>query len=642
MDKQWKLLEPVRVGTRLFKNRMIMAPMETRLSNPDGSSTREMAAYYAARAKGGVAAIVVENTFVDSKASRSSLVSSGLHNDHMIASKYLVAEAIKENGAVAILQLSHGGRQANAGATGLPAVAPSAVACKVVQREPHPLTLEEIHEIEDAFVAAALRAKRAGFDGVEIHGAHGYLISSFLSPYTNKRTDEYGGSLENRGRFPRVIARRIREAVGPDYIVGYRISGAEFVDGGLTIEEACAFARTIEDTVDYIHVSAGNYETMAAWMIPPFYIPPAPIVDLAARMKQAVRIPVITVGALDAELGEQALAEGKADLVAYGRALIADPELPNKIATGRVDEIRPCCRGNEGCISLFFAGAPIRCEVNPLCGRETEIRLEKVEQPRNVVIAGGGIAGLEAARVATEIGHRVTLLEQSDRLGGHYIEGSEPDFKRESRRLLDWEIRAVGKSGARVLTNTPATPAAIASYHPDVLIVAVGSDYARPSIAGIDKAVLPDAALMQPERVGRRVIVVGGGMVGSETALSLAGKGKQVTIVEMLPDICQEDEPLSQVAVKAKLAERGVKIVTNCRVTEVLDDGVRATDAGGNSLHLSADTTVVALGLQARHAPELENLAAQTFHIGDCVDARKIFNGFHEAWHAVMSIRSAA
>jgi len=618
-----------------------MAPMETRLSNPDGSSTKAMADYYENFAKEGVAAIIVENSFIDGKASRSSLVSSGIHNDHMIGSHYLVAEAIKMHGSVAILQLSHGGRQAVGGATGLPPRAPSAVTCNVIQRDPEPLCIEEIIEIEDAFAAAALRAQGAGFDGVEIHGAHGYLICSFLSAYTNKRDDEYGGSPENRGRFPRNIARKIREATGPDFLVGYRISGAEFLDGGLTIEETCSFSATIQEYVDYIHVSAGNYETMAGCMITSMYFPQAPLVPLASAMKKAVNIPVIAVGALDANLGEKALIDGDADIIAYGRALLADPKLPAKLMDDKAEDIRPCCRGHEGCISLFFRGCPIRCEVNPQAGRESDYKIEKAPAPKKVVVVGGGMAGLEAARFASEIGHKVTLFEKSDRFGGHYAEGTAPAFKIEGRRLLEWLIRQVEKSGADIRMNTTADVNAIAAIKPDVVITAVGSDYDRLPIPGIEKAIFPDTVLWDADKAGKNVVIIGGGLVGAETALHLANNGKNVTIIEMLNGIGLEAEPLSHVGLNIKLEESGVKCLTECKVIDISDDSVVYVDAGGIQERVEADTVISAPALIANRAEagKFAKAAPQVFEIGDCVQGRKIYECFHEAWHAIRSIR---
>ena len=641
MRKTWKLLEPIEVGKKTFRNRIVMAPMETRLSNPDGSSTKAMADYYENFAKKGVAAIIVENSFVDGKASRSSLVSSGIHNDHMIGSHYLVAEAIKSHGSVAILQLSHGGRQAVAGATGLPPRAPSAVTCNVIQRDPEPLSIEEIIEIEDAFAAAAVRAQSAGFDGVEIHGAHGYLICSFLSAHTNKRDDEYGGSLENRGRFPRNIAKKIRAATGPDFLVGYRISGAEFLDEGLTIEETCSFSATIQEYVDYIHVSAGNYETMAVCMITSMYFPQAPLVPLASAMKKAVNIPVIAVGALDAELGEKALCDGDADVIAYGRALLADPALPMKLMEGKAEDIRPCCRGHEGCISLFFRGCPIRCEVNPQAGRESDYQIEKVSNPKKIVVVGGGMAGMEAARFASEIGHNVTLFEKSDRFGGHYAEGTAPSFKTEGRRLLEWLIRQVEKSGTDIRMNTLADAKAIAALKPDVVITAVGSDYDKLPIPGIEKALLPDVVLWDPEKAGKNVVVIGGGLVGAETALHLAKNGKNVTIIEMLSGIALEAEPLSQVGLNIQLEKSGVVSLTGCRVTEVFDDSVVCVDESGVTERIMADSVITATALIAnrKEAAKFADAAPQVFEIGDCVQGRKIYECFHEAWHAVRSIR---
>lgn len=641
MKNAAKLLEPLKVGNYTFKNRMVMAPMESRLSNPDGSSTREMVDYYAERAKGGVAAIILENTFVDEKASRSSLVSSGIANDHMIASKYLVANAIKENGAVAIIQLSHGGRQANPGATGLDCVGPSDIACQVTQRVPHQLTIDEIIEIEDAFAEAARRAKQAGFDGVEIHGAHGYLVCSFLSPYTNNRTDEYGGSLENRGLFARNIIAKIRAKVGADFIVGFRISGSEFVEGGLSIEESTRFIASVQNDIDYVHVSAGNYESMATSMITPLYIPQAPIIDLAAAMKRAVTIPVIAVGALNAQLGEKALQDEKADLIGFGRVLIADPNLPQKVKNGQLEDIRPCCRGNEGCISLFFSGCPIRCEVNPQAGREKEYRLEKVREPKKIVIVGGGMAGMEAARVADLMGHQVTLFEKSNELGGHFVEATKPEFKVEGLRLLQWLIHQVKQSNIDLKLNCEASIASIKAINPDALIIAVGSSYITLPLPGIEHTLSPDTVLRDVNLTGDEVIVIGGGLIGSETALYLAQSGKKVIIIEMREDIVMDDDPLSAAAVKLCLSEKGVTVHTNATVNRIESNSVYYTDKNGIEHQMNGDSIVAATGLKAcdQEVARFSKLVEQTFIIGDCVKARKIFNCFHEAWFAVRNIQ---
>lgn len=636
-----ELLKPVKVGKQTWRNRIVMPAMETRLSNPDGSSSKEMAEYYGERAKGGAAAVIVENTFVDDKASRSSLVSSGIYNDHMIASHYLVAQAIKEQGAAAILQLSHGGRQANAGATGLPPVAPSAIPCKFVQRMPHSLTVEEIAEIEDKFAQAAVRAKMAEFDGVEIHGAHGYLICSFLSPYTNKRTDEYGGSEENRARFPKNIIRKVREAVGDDFIVGYRISANEGVEGGLTPEDTARFAQSIQDSVDYINVAAGIYETMEQYIIPPVYEPHAMVVPFAEVIKKSVtKIPVIVVNSLTPEMGEQVLEEGKADIIAFGRSLIADPYLPRKLAEGRREDIRPCCRGHEGCVSLFFSGCPIRCEVNPQCGREKEYAPFKTADPKNLVVIGGGMAGMEAARYASETGHNVTLFEKSGELGGHFIEATIPYFKEDHKNVLEWLIRQVKKSGTDIRLQTEATPENVRALHPDAVIVATGSSYIRLPIPGIENTVLPDEVLKGTVRTGDHIAVIGGGLVGTETALYLAKQGRNVSVLEMLPGLAMQDEPLSQISILHQLEKYHVTAMTGCKVTEVKPDGVVYTDSDGNEKVLSADTIVSATGLQADRASAgiFENAAPKVVCIGDCVKGRKIFDCFHEAWFAVRNL----
>lgn len=636
-----KLLEPVKVGKHIWRNRIVMPACETRLSNPDGSSSREMADYYGERAKGGAAAVIVENTFVDDKESRSSLVSSGIYNDHMIASHFYVAEAIKAGGAAAILQLSHGGRQAAAGATGLQPVAPSAVTCKFVQREPRALSKEEIVELEDKFAAAAVRAKMAGFDGVEIHGAHGYLICSFLSPYTNKRTDEYGGSEENRARFPRNIIKKVRAAVGDDFIVGYRISATEGVEGGLTPEITARFAASIQDDVDYINVAAGIYETMQQYIIPPNYEPHAMVVPFAKIIKEQVtKIPVIVVNSLNPDTAEKALEEGCADIIAMGRPLIADPYLPQKLKEGRREDVRPCCRGHEGCVSLFFSGCPIRCEVNPACGREREYVLKKTEDPKNVVIIGGGVAGMEAARYGAEVGHKITLIEKTDQLGGHFIEATRPSFKEDLKNVLEWLIRQVQKADIKIMMNTEATPELVRSLQPDVVILATGSKYVSIPVKGIEAALTPDKVLKKTASVGNKIVVIGGGLVGAETALELGNEGKDVTILEMLPGIVMQDEPLSQISLMNHLAAANVTCKTSCKVVEIKDGNVIYEDAGGKQNSIAADTIISATGLKSdtdASAP-FADCAKKVVTIGDARQAKKIFECFHQAWQVIREL----
>jgi 2,4-dienoyl-CoA reductase-like NADH-dependent reductase (Old Yellow Enzyme family)/thioredoxin reductase len=640
---KWKLLEPIKVGTMSLRNRIVMPAMESRLSRPDGSVTRAMIDYYAERAKGGVGAIIIENTFVDGKESRSSLSSSGLYNDHMIAGKSELAEAIKANGAAALIQLSHGGRQCTAEATGRQPVAPSAIPCKVVGVMPREITPDEIEEVQNAFAEAARRAKQAGFDGVEIHGAHGYLICQFLSPYTNKRGDKYGGSLVNRARFALEIIKKVRNKVGGGFTVGYRISADEYVPGGLTLEETSRFAGMLQAAgVDYVHVSAGIYES-DYHIVPPLYLERAHLVHLAEGIKKAVSIPIITVGAHDAETAEKTLREGKADLVAIGRGLIADPELPNKLASGRIDDIRPCIRGNEGCISRFDTGETIRCEVNPACGREGTFRITPAAKKKRIMIVGGGIAGLEAARVAALRGHEVTLVDRGERLGGHLIEASVPRFKEDTGHLLNWAINQVEKGKVKVQLKTEATPGLIKQAKLEVLIIAVGSGFIIPQVPGCDKAcaITADNVLLGKQTVGDRVVVVGAGLIGCETALYLADElAKKVTIVEMLDEMLVGVQGMCQKALKERLQEAGVKVHLGWHLDEIMDRGVICTDRRRQRHEIEADSVVLATGLRAKKelAEQFKDLAPEVYVIGDCVEARKIYHAFEDAWRAAILI----
>jgi 2,4-dienoyl-CoA reductase-like NADH-dependent reductase (Old Yellow Enzyme family)/thioredoxin reductase len=639
----WKLLEPIRVGSMFLKNRIVMPPMSSRLAAPDGSVTTRMIEYYSERAKGGVGLIVIEYSFIDGKESRSSVCQLGVHNDHMIAGLGELAEAVKSYGAGVVIQICHGGRQSTPAAMGRRPLAPSAIPCKLVNVVPRELTLNEIEEIQEAFAEAARRAKLAGFDGVELHGAHGYLICEFLSPYTNKRSDKYGGSLENRALFALETINKVREKVGTHFTVGCRINADDFVPGGLTPQEAVKFAKMLEEaSIDYIHVSGGINETQHC-TINPTYIERGSLLHLADAVKKSVNLPVIAVGSLDVETAEKAIRDGKADLVALGRALIADPEIPKKLIEGRIEDIRPCIRGNEGCISRFFEGRSLRCEVNPATGREREFRVVPTSHRKKVLIIGGGAAGMEAARVSALRGHDVTLIEKEEKLGGHLVEASVPNFKSDIKILLNWLSMQVSKVGVEVKLKTEATPDIVKEIKPDVLIIAVGSDYIVPAVPGINEPHVATSAdvLLGKKTIGNRAVVIGGGLVGCETALFIAEELKKtVAVVEMLDDILIGVEPISARVLRRRLREAGVSIHTQWSLKEIKRSVVECVDKLWRTHMIEADTIVIAVGLSPRKdmVEKFDRLAPEVYVIGDCVQARKIYHAFEDAWKVAFSI----
>jgi len=634
-----KLLEPIEIGKKLMKNRILMPAMETRMSTLSGDIKPEMIDYYAARAKGGAGAIIVENTYIDNLSSRSSLSSSGLYTDHLISGKKILAEVIKENGALSIIQISHGGRQSAAMANKNQPVAPSPIMCGVIKRMPHELTINEIIEIEDAFAEAAVRAKKAGFDGVEVHGAHGYLICSFLSPLTNLRKDRYGGSLTNRGRFANDIIKKIRSITGKDFIVGYRISAKEYIGGGLELEEACDFVKTIQDNIDYINVSAGIYESPGFYISSSTYLPRGELIPLAAEIKKNSNIPVIAVGSFNPDLAEKVLKDGKADIIAFGRALIADPMMPIKLKYNRKKDIRPCIRGNEGCISGFKTGCPMRCEVNPACGREGYFKIKRTLQPKKVLIIGGGVSGMEAARVADLIGHKVILVEKENMLGGHLNESAKQDFKHDIYYYLMWLKRQIKNSEINVLLNTDANKPLVKKINPDVLLIAIGSEYFYPDIRGAQNAFLAKDILEGSIETGKKVIIVGGGVIGCETALALSQEKDSVIIFEMKKTIAEGYEAESREVLIKRLKDKNVRIYTDFKVIEIGNGLVITKDRYGHIKNFNTDTAVLATGLKSKKIKEFVNIIPETACIGDCIKPRKIYNCVHEAWSEVINIR---
>ena len=643
----WKLLEPIKVGAVLLKNRIVMAPMETMHNNADGSVSQDMIDYYVERARGGVGLIIVQNSAVDTIASRSAYAQLCINSDHLMPGLAKLAEACKLEGAAIIIQLGHGGRETRPVCVPeVQIVAPSPVPLDVPGGMPgvmpKEITVEEIEEVQNAFANAARRAKMAGLDGVEIHGAHGYLIGEFISPITNLRKDKYGGSLENRAIFALEIIKKIRAMVGNDFMVGFRMSAVEFVPDGLTLEEAAKYTRLVADAgVDYIHVSAATYESRPH-LFPIMYYGRGHLLHLAEGIKRAVtNVPIIAVGSLDATLGERALQEGKADLIAFGRGLLADPELANKLASNRVEDIRPCILGNEGCTNRIGQGRPLRCEVNPAVGREAAFRMTPAATKKKVMVIGGGIAGMEAARTAALRGHEVTLVEKSDHLGGHLVTASVPKFKSTVKELLNWAEKQVNKGNIKVRLSTEATPNLVKEAKPDVIIVAAGSTCKTPPIPGGDKpsVVTGLEVLLGHKKPGDEVVVVGGGTVGSETALYIAEElKKKVTIVEMLDDILIGHELLNKTVLKERLQAAGVTIHTGWILREVKDRGVVCEDKNWQMQKMPADTVAMCTGLEAKRetAEKFKGFAPEVYTIGDCVEARRIYNAFEDAWYAVL------
>ncbi len=636
------LFSPMRIGKMEVSNRLVVPAMVMNFCNNDGTATEKYIAYHEAKAKGGWGLIITEDYAVDPRGKGFAGI-PGLWNDDQIEGHSKLPERVHKYGSKIVAQIYHAGRQTNHFVIGAQPVAPSAIPCPANQEIPHELTKDEIRNIVEEFGDCALRAKKAGFDGVEVHGAHGYLIAQFMSPYSNKRTDEYGGSLLNRMRFPQEIISNIRAKAGNDFPILFRISGDEFVPGGRTIEDTKAIAVLLEQAgVNAIHVSAGVYGSMQ-FIIPPAAVRHGWIADFAAEVKKVVSIPVITVGRInDPMMAETIIASGKADFVAIGRGSLADPELPNKAAAGKFDEINYCIGCLQGCVGNLFRGNPGGCLVNPVTGRESEFILKPVDRKKKVFVAGGGPAGMEAARVAAQRGHEVHLYEKSDRLGGQYLIGAIPPNKGEVDMFLAWQQNQLKKYNVNVHFNTELTVQIVEKGAPDAVIVATGGEPIVPDIPGKDKPNVVDAndVLLGNVNVGHRVIVIGGGMVGSETADHLANHGKEVTIVEMLPEIAKDEEAAVRYFLMKDLQDNGVKIYVNAPVKKILDDGVISEIDGAEIKIGPADTIVMAIGAKSVNSltKQLEGKVPQVLTVGDALKVRKALEAVEEGYRAGLAV----
>ena len=634
------LFSPFQIGKLELKNRIVMPPMATNFAGEDGSVNERHIAYYLRRARGQVGYITFEHTGVLRQGRAFPNMALVDSDQHIPPFKKLV-EAVHKEGGKIVIQINHAGRQTSASITGSPIVAPSAVPCPVRKEMPKELTHEEIEKIIEAFGAAAFRVKETGADGIEIHMAHGYLINQFLSPFSNRREDAYGGDADRRMRMALEVLRAVRNRVGADFPVLCRLSADEYVEGGLKLEDSKAIAKALErNGADALHVSA-CVAASGYLNHPPYYAEEGIFVHLAQGIRSVVGIPVISVGRIRTpELANRILEEKKADLISMGRALIADPELPAKALQGRTEEIIPCISCNR-CIQSIRKGA-LACAVNPETGREGIFKLKKTDRPKKIWVIGGGPAGMKAAEIAALRGHQVTLYEKQERLGGRFLLAAVPPKKQLLKDFIDQLERQLQKLPVKVFIGRPFTPASLRRGKPNAVIVATGAKPFFPPIDGIREAktISVDDALSGSVSLGKKVLVIGGGGIGAEVADHLSEKGKEVTLIEMREGIALDLVGHLQHFLNKRLREKGVRILTSTKATRFEKQGVWVEDPQGTRKLEGFDSIVTVLGSTPDDelVESLKRKVPEVYVVGDASKPREVMEALFEGEEIALKI----
>ena len=641
------VISPLTIRRTTFRNRIIMPSMVTNFAGRNGEVSEKLIRYHEARARGGAGLNILEATSVHDSG-RSYFPGVSIASDACIRGLSHLTSAIHEAGGLAGVQLHHAGRLVRPDASGQAVPLVSFIPGRTPYENSRVLDTDEIYMLIDAYAEAARRAREAGFDVIEIHGAHGYLIAQFMSPLFNHRTDEFGGSYEGRMRFPLEIIRRVRKIAGENMVLFFRLSSEEILPGGIDMDLSCRIARDVAEAgIDLVHVSAGLAETNE-FTGPPPCLPEGWNAENAGRIRAALagRARVSVAGRiLTRATADRILNAGQADMVTMGRALIADPDLPGKLTEGRDEDIIPCIGCNEGCNGHLGQRKPIECAVNFRTGREGIMRMTPTRNGKSIIVVGSGPAGMEAALTAARLGHSVTLFEKNQEPGGLLNVADLPPHKDVLTRLKQWYVHSLEKAGVTMVMNHTVSTQELIDLHADAVFIATGSQAARPGFAAdalaSGKAVVAEEALrVSPS--GCHVLILGGGLVGCETAEKFALQGKSVTILELRSELAPDMHPRARKFLLKSLREHGARFMLNTQVVSMDGNGiVTVRDAYGNERVLPPyDSIVLALGYKSNNALCRELAAADLpfTPLGDCVRPGKIMDAIHAAHAAVCAL----
>lgn len=636
------LFSPMNIGKCTIPNRTVVPAMVANMCPDNGKASEQYIRYHEEKAKGGWGLIITEDYRVNPNAGGYPHI-CGLWDESQIESHKRFTDIIHQYESKVFCQIYHAGRQANHFVNGgVQPMSASPIADAWNKEVPHELTTAEAEQIVRDFGVTAGNAKKAGFDGIEIHAAHGYLIHQFLSPNCNHRIDKYGGSYINRVRFLQEIVAACREAVGPDFPIMVRISAEENSEGGNKFHETRMTLKLLEEWgVDAIHLSTGMYGVFSSMgIVASHFQHHGWTQDFAAEAKKFLHIPVVTVGRVaEPYMAEDILASGKADFVAMGRESLTDPHWPNKAKNGCLNDIRHCIGCLQGCTASTYQGVPLYCVINPELGHEFEYDYSRVAEPKTVYVAGAGVAGMEAARAAAIKGHNVELFEAKDTVGGQFVSAAYPPYKGDYANYTGWLWREINKyENIKIHLNTPLTREMVIGAKPDKVIIATGAKGIVPNIPGIDnpKVVMAEDALLGKKDVGMNILIAGGGMVGSETAAFFGMQCKsKVAIIEMREAIAMDMEAGMRDDLKTVLRHEFVEIICNTSIAGITDEGALIKQGDEIKLY-PCDTVIMAIGTRSdnRLAEELADCGVETVVVGDAVKARQITQATREGFIA--------